>query len=340
MTTIFLTFDAAARANYYSDKALAGLRALGELRLNEHGEALEPPALIAAARGCDVIVSDRRTPGSAALFAASPDLCVFLRCAMDIRNVDVAAASAAGVLVTHASAGFTTAVAEWVVGAMIDLGRGVSDSVLAYRSGVAPAITMGRELRGATLGVIGYGQIGRRVAELGCAFGMRVVVSDPFATVDAPAVEAVGLDALLVQSDFVVCLAPARPETENLMNDARFARMKRGAFFVNAARGELVDEAALARALDRGHLAGCALDVGRAPDQMPSPALARHPRVIATPHIGGLTPPAAEHQALETVAQLAELLRGGMPPGAVNAPDARRLGPWRGNRTDAPKKIL
>ena len=135
----------------------------------------------------------------------------------------------------------------------------------------------------------------------------------------------VAVAALLAESDFVVCLAPANAETENLMNAAAFAAMKPGAFFVNAARGELVDDAALLAALDSGHLGGCALDVGRAPDQMPAPALARHPRVIATPHIGGLTPPAIEHQALETVAQLAQLLRGEMPEGAVNA-DACRAG--------------
>ena len=91
-----------------------------------------------------------------------------------------------------------------------------------------------------------------------------------------------------------------------------------GAFFINASRGELVDDAALLAALDSGHLAGCALDVGRAPDQMPSPALARHPRVIATPHIGGLTLPAIEHQALETVAQTGATACRPMPRGAVN----------------------
>jgi D-3-phosphoglycerate dehydrogenase len=101
--------------------------------------------------------------------------------------------------------------------------------------------------------------------------------------------------------------------------------MKPGAYFINASRGNLVDERALREALDSGHLAGAALDVGRAADQMPSPDLARHPRVIATPHIGGLTPPAIQHQALETVAQATAILRGVFPPGAVNAPDARRL---------------
>jgi D-3-phosphoglycerate dehydrogenase len=102
--------------------------------------------------------------------------------------------------------------------------------------------------------------------------------------------------------------------------------MKPDAFFINASRGNLVDEVALLQALDSGHIAGCAMDVGRAPDQKPSPKLARHPKVIATPHIGGLTPPAIEHQALETVSQVAEILQGRVPAGAVNAASATRLG--------------
>jgi D-3-phosphoglycerate dehydrogenase len=184
---------------------------------------------------------------------------------------------------------------------------------------------MGRELRGATLGVIGYGQIGRRVCELGSALGMQVLVTDPHTRVDDAAIEQTDLDTLLARADTVVCLAPAVPETENLMDARAFARMRRGAHFVNAARGNLVDEEALLQALDSGHLGAAALDVGRASDQMPSPRLARHARVIATPHIGGLTPAATAHQALETVAQLAEILRGGMPAGAVNAAQAQRL---------------
>ena len=123
----------------------------------------------------------------------------------------------------------------------------------------------------------------------------------------------------------MVCLAPATAETENLFDAPAFARMKPTAYFVNAARGDLVDESALERALDGGRIAGCALDVGRAPDQMPTPRLARHPKVIATPHVGGLTPEAAEHQALETVVQLASLIEGRIPRGAVNAEHAARL---------------
>ena len=118
------------------------------------------------------------------------------------------------------------------------------------------------------------------------------------------------------------------------MNAAAFAAMRRGAFFVNASRGELVDDAALLAALDSDHLGGAALDVGRAPDQMPAPEFVRHPRVVATPHIGGLTRPAIEHQALETVAQLTQLLKGEMPVGAVNPDHADRWRRWRDRQRD------
>jgi D-3-phosphoglycerate dehydrogenase len=191
---------------------------------------------------------------------------------------------------------------------------------------------MGRELRGATLGIVGYGQIGRCLADVAQALGMQVQVHDPHVTVAHAAVRQVGFDALLAESDYVVCLALATPATENLFGAPQFAAMKRDAIFINASRGQLVDEEALLHALDAGRIAGCALDVGRAPDQMPSPALARHPRVVATPHIGGLTPPAIEHQALETVRQVASILQGQIPPGAVNPAQARRLHAWHATR--------
>ncbi len=123
---------------------------------------------------------------------------------------------------------------------------------------------------------------------------------------------------MLAHSDYVVCLAIANEETENLMDAAAFARMKPESFFINMSRGNLVDEAALAKALSEGRIAGAALDVGRAADHMPSPALAALANVIATRHIGGLTPPASESQAFDTVRQVEALLQGKAPPGAVN----------------------
>jgi D-3-phosphoglycerate dehydrogenase len=150
------------------------------------------------------------------------------------------------------------------------------------------------------------------------AMGMTVLVSDPYAQIDDRRFLKLPLDELLAKSDYVICLAIANEETENLMNEAAFARMKPDAFFINMSRGNLVDEAALARVLAEGRIAGAAMDVGRAADQMPSPELARLANVIATPHIGGLTPPASESQAFDTVHQVEALVAGQVPPGPAN----------------------
>jgi len=312
---ILLTHSPGALANYYGERALAGLRKLGEVVENPDEMPLEGAALVGAAAGCSLIVSYRQSPAPAALFEQLPELAAFLRCAIDIRNVDVAAASRAGVLVTQASAGFATSVTELVVGFMVDLSRRVTSHAASYRAGRVPQAVMGRELRGSTLGVIGYGAIGRELVRVAHALGMKVLIHDPYAK-DAGQTP---IAELLAQSDFVVPLATATAETENLMNDAAFSNIKKGAFFINVSRGNLVDEAALGRALDSGRIAGCALDVGRAPDQMPTPALAARADVVATPHTAGLTLPAIEHQSMETVAQAAEILEGRVPKGAVNA---------------------
>lgn len=328
MIRVFVTHPRGKLDQYFGERAARELGGLVEARFNPSDDELPTPALAEALHDCDAVIAYRQTPAPAALFDALPRLGAFLRCAVDIRTVDVDAASQHGVLVTQASPGFGPAVTEWILGAMVDLARGTSRYAAAYQSGTAPTPVMGRQLHGATLGVIGHGEIGRRLAGLGLALGMQVLVSTPEPVRETDGRRAVALEALLAGSDFVVCLAPATRETENLMDASAFATMKPGAFFINASRGELVDETALWQALDTGHLAGCALDVGRAPDQMPTPELARHPRVIAAPHIGGLTPPAIEHQAMETVSQLASMLRGVLPPGAVNAHHAHRWARW------------
>ena len=317
---ILLTHSPEALGLYYGPRALAGLKEVGDVRLHQGNVPLEGEALIKAADECDLIVSYRQSPGPAALFERLPKLRAFLRCAIDIRNVDVAAASKAGVLVTHASAGFVTSVSELVIGLLVDLSRGITSSTIEYRNGRVPGARMGKELKGSTLGVIGYGAIGREVVRVARALGMRVLVNDPY----VKDVAQTAFDDLLREADYVVPLAVATAETEDLMDAAAFAKMKRGAYFVNVSRGNLVDEAALEAALDSGRLAGCAMDVGRAPDQMPTPRLAARPDVIATPHTAGLTVPAIEHQSLETVAQAAEIARGRVPKGAVNAEHWKR----------------
>jgi len=325
MPTIFLTHIPDMLKNYYGERALAALRKLAPVRLNETGAVLGAQQLAAAAAGCEIIISDRQTPGPAEFFAAAPDLVAFLRVAVDIRNIDVPAASRAGILVTHATPGFIASVAEMAIGFMVDCGRHVTESSISYRGGRVPEARMGRQLKGATVGIIGYGAIGEYLAPLAIALGMTVLVTDPHKKMTAPGLRQVALADLLAQSDFVVCLAIANEATENLMNAQAFAQMKPSAYFINLSRGNLVDEAALVAALDGKRIAGAALDVGRAQDQMPSLALAGRADVIATPHTAGLTPDAAEHQAFDTVNQAKELLAGRMPPGAANPQAAHRL---------------
>jgi len=298
---------------------VSGLQALAEVRFHDAGAPLDAAGIVQAAQDVDIIVADRMTEGPGEIFPRLPKLRAFVRCAVDIRNIDVNAASAAGVLVTRASPGFIAAVAELALGFMVDLSRGVSRATADYHAGRKPEVVMGRQLAGSRLGIIGYGSIGRALAPIAKALGMQVLVADPFVTIDDADIKHLPLDDLLGRAEYVVCLAIANEQTENLIGQAALARMQPHAFFINLSRGNLVDERALADALREGRIAGAAMDVGRAPDQMPTPELARLPNVIATPHIGGLTPQAIEHQARETVRQVAAIINGEAPPGAVNA---------------------
>lgn len=322
---ILLTHTPKMLADYYGSRAVQALEGLGEVKLNHQDRPLAPADLVAAAAHCDVIVSDRNTPGPALLFEQSPTLLSFHRCAVDIRTVDVEAASRHGVLVTRASPGFVDAVVEWVLGAMVALARGMFRYTKAYHAGEVPQAAMGRQLAGSTIGIIGFGQIGARLAEVSHMLGMDVLVTDPHKQVPSGSLRQLPLPDLLEAADFVVCLAVATPETENLMNGEAFSRMRPDAVFINASRGNLVDEEALADALQARRIAGAALDVGRASDQMPSPHLARLANVVATPHVGGLTPASIQAQAMETVEQVRAIVEGRMPHNAVNAPHATRL---------------
>jgi D-3-phosphoglycerate dehydrogenase len=316
---VLLTHTPQARAQYYGERSLNGLQAIADVKLHQDDNALDAFGLIAAAGDVDIIVADRLTAGPSEIFPRLPKLRAFVRCAVDIRNIDVDAASNAGVLVTQAGPGFVQSVAELALGFMVDLSRGVSRASADYHAGRKPKVTMGRQLAGSRIGIIGYGSIGRYLARIAKVLGMEVLVADPFATVNEPDIAHVPLDDLLGRSDFVVCLAVANDKTENLIGQAALARMAPHAFFINLSRGNLVDEAALTAALRENRIAGAAMDVGRALDQMPTPELAKLPNVIATPHIGGLTPPAIESQSLETVRQVEKIIAGEVPAGAVNA---------------------
>ena len=325
MLNVFITHTPEALTKYYGQKALSKLRALATVYINKSPAPLSPTDLIIVAENCHVILADRNTIAPAKVFRALPRLCAFVRVAVDISNIDVVTASEEGILVTRASPGFVVSVAELVFGFMIDLSRGISYATSSYWRKILPNAVMGQQLSGKTLGIIGYGVIGKKIAEFGKFFEMRVVVHDPYVKIERLDIEQKTLAEVLTISDFVVCLAAATAGTENLFNASAFELMASHAFFINVARGSIVDEAALEIALRTGQIAGAAMDVGRAPDKMPSPSLAALPNVIATPHIGGLTPEAVSHQALETVHQIGDIIKGKIPAGAVNEKHAHRL---------------
>ncbi len=309
----------------YYGRALPQLETIAEVVLNPLDRDLTQDELVEAAANCDVIVAHRSTAGTAAVFEHSPQLLAFLRCAVDISTIDVDAASAHGVLVGQADKSFVASTAELALGLMLDAARHIADSTVDYRNNVTPPQRPGRQLRGQTAGIIGYGDIGQYLAGLLVALGMDVLVTDPNRREVGPEVTWVEAADLFERSDVVFPLAQATAATENLIDAHAIAKMKPGATLVNVSRGELVDETAVAAALDSGHLGALAMDVGRAPDQRPSPALASRPGVVSTPHLGGLTPENADAQAASSVEQVAAMLAGQMPPRTVNPDRASRL---------------
>ncbi len=328
---VFLTHNSEDLDAYYT-RALDELRTVAHVTVNPRGRDLTTDELIEAAAGCEVIVAHRSTPGEASLFRALPQLVAFLRTAVDISTIDVDAASEAGVVVARADKSFVASTAELALALTLDVLRNVSESTIDYRAGGDPPQRSGAQLRGRTAGLIGYGAIGRYLAESLRGLGVTVVVHDPHVDATADGFEQTSFTDLLERSDIVYPLAASTPDTFHLIDAAALAAMRRRAVLINVSRGELLDEDAVAAAFDSGRLGGLAMDVGQAPDQRPSPALAARPGVVATPHLGGLTPENADAQGLSSVEQVRAMLAGEMPPRAVNPERADRLRAWWADR--------
>ncbi len=317
---VLLTHNRDLLKHFYGPKAVEQLKALPiELIMNDSDEPLRGDALVKAAEGCEVVISDRLAAGPREVMSRLADVKTFIRCAVDIRNIDVDAASDANILICRCSSGYADSVGEHAIALMLDLARGITRDAERYHSGEAEhPMVFRKQLAGAHVGVIGYGSIGKRVVELALAFSMKVSVYDPYAKVGHGAVDVVGLDEVLSKPDFVICAAYATPETTRMMNASAFARMRRDAYFINISRGLLVNEEDLEAALISGTIAGAGLDVGDGTDEQPSLRLARLPNVVATPHTAALMPEPSQHQALETVEQVKAILARRLPIHAVN----------------------
>jgi D-3-phosphoglycerate dehydrogenase len=238
-------------------------------------------------------------------------------------TVDVDACSEAGIIVVNQAGMNAPAVAEHTLGLMLALSKRIveTDRLLRRERGFSREDLMGREISGKTLGVVGIGHVGTRVARLAQAFGMTVLAYDPYVAAEEIArrgARSVSLDELLAQSDFVSIHCPRTSETMGMIDARAFARMKKGARFVTTARGGIHDEAALFDALKSGHLAGAGLDVwAKEPPPLQHPLLALD-NVIATYHTAGVTAEARRAVAAEGAEQVVGLLKGGRPPRLVN----------------------
>jgi D-3-phosphoglycerate dehydrogenase len=323
----FLTHNPEDLEAYYG-RVLAELRMVADVVLNPFDRDLTTDELVEHAAGCQVVIAHRATPGEGALFDRNTDVVAFLRTAVDISTIDVGAASRNGVLVACADKSFVPSTAEIALALMLDLARNVSESTIDYRRGGQPSQRPGFQLRGRTAGLIGCGAIGSYLCDALVALGVEVLVADPYTQVSGVGIRQVELTELLAESDFVLPLAASTPETQNLIDADALALMKPGAMLVNVSRGELLDEQAVAAAIDTGRLGGLAMDVGRAPDQRPAPELAARPGVVATPHLGGLTRENADAQAMSSVEQVRAIVAHELPPRAVNADHASRLRAW------------
>ncbi len=327
MANILLSFHRGILRLRFGDQNLEALRNLGNVLLNETDNALATDQLIQAAKGCEVILSERLTPGEARLFDNSPDLIAFVRSVTDMKLVDVAAASRNGILVAAVDAAFVPAVVEWTVAQMINLGRLLPRFIMAYRAGRIPDLSLGwegKQLAGKIAGIIGFGRLGRRLAEVLGALEMRVLVFDPYVEEWPEVVDRVDLDELAMTSDFLICMATHTEETENMVNASVFRRMKPSAFFVNPSRSALVDETALEQALSNGQIAGAALDVGSEAGDIPPLRLGRLPNVLATPHVAAGFESNLD-QGRQAVEMVAEILHGRIPEGALNRKQAIRM---------------
>lgn len=253
-------------------------------------------ALLDAAAHADALIVRNRSQVNAELLAAAPRLLAVGRLGVGLDNIDLPGCEARGITVIPATGANARAVAEYVIGTMLSLLRGAYASTADVAAGKWPrnALSQGLEAHGRTLGVVGFGGIGRLAAQLARGLGMRVVGSDAALPPGHPVWQETGaeplpLDDLLAQADVVTLHVPLTPETRHLLDAARIDRMRAGAVLINTSRGGIVDEAALANALRAGRLRGAALDVF---EQEPLPAgspLAQAPNLILTPHIAGLT---------------------------------------------------
>ncbi len=285
----------------------------------------------------DAIVASVRVYGAEVMDLA-PRVQVICRTGIGYDKVDVAAATRRGIAVCNTPDAPTISTAEHAVALMLAVAKRLPSAAAELRAGGGDffAQHQGMELHGKTLGLVGLGRIGGRVAAVARALGMQVHAFDPYAPPDRAAalgVEVAGsLDALLTAADVVSLHVPLTEETRGLMDAARFSAMRPGSLLINTARGGLVDQEALLRALEEGPLAGAGLDVTEPEPLDPSHPLLHRDDVIVTPHVASATVAGKDRIYRQAIAQALQVLRGERPPHLVN-PDV-----WEHRRTSTSRR--
>jgi D-3-phosphoglycerate dehydrogenase / 2-oxoglutarate reductase len=264
---------------------------------------------------------------TSALLDAAPRLRVIGRAGAGVDTIDVEAATARGIVVVNAPGGNAVAAAEHTLALMFALARRVAAADASLKRGQwSRSAHVGTELTGKTLGLVGLGRVGSEVARRALGLDMHVLVYDPYVPDEHArhlGLEPVELDALLEAADFVSLHVPLTEATRGILSAERIARMRPGAFLINCARGGLVDEAALLAALDEGRLGGAGVDVFSTEPVSPDDPLPRHPKVVATPHLGASTVEAQANVAAQVANEVLAVLEGRPTQFAVNAPSLR-----------------
>ena len=288
---------------------------------------LKPEELESIISGYDALIVRSQTRVTAEVIKAGKKLKVIARAGAGVDNIDVNEATEQGILVVNAPASNTIAVAEHVFGLMLALIRHIPQAHHTLKSGVwAKSEFMGTELRGKTLGIIGLGRIGAEVARRARAFEMEVIAHDPFVTVDYARnlqVELVSLEKLLSESDFITLHSALTAETRGLIGAKEIALVKPTARIINCARGALIDEEALAKAIEEKKIAGAAVDV-YCKEPATDCVLFKCGNVIHTPHIAASTTEAQTVAATTVVEQIVDVLNGRPPKYQVNNPSVKR----------------
>jgi D-3-phosphoglycerate dehydrogenase len=281
------------------------------------------PDLMAALADADAIVVRSATKVTRDVINAAPGLRAIARAGTGVDNVDVTAASARGIVVMNAPGANSISVAELSMALLLALARKIAAADASMKQGKWDKKSfLGEEVRGKTLGLAGLGRIGQEVARRARAFDMHVIAHDPFISAGVARdlrIELVSLDDLCHRADYLSLHMPATAETRHIFNAARLAQCRKGLKIINTARGELIDEAALADAIESGHIGGAALDVFQ---QEPTTdhRLQMLPQVIATPHIAASTREGQELVGVETATALRDFLKSGVIRNAVNFP--------------------